>query len=76
MRWIEDPDESGPSSFVTDTGCTVRVVPDWDATKGQWTGNTRLILRMEQPDDGRWAEVMLTTAECRALRLLLERRSA
>ena len=66
MRWLDS------TSFVTDTGCTVRVVPHRWADADRPSDNTLLILRMDQPGDGREAEVMLTPVERVALRLLLE----
>lgn len=72
MRWVDNEGRI-PYSFVTDTGCTVRVVPHRTVGQGS-TGNTLLILRMDQPDDGREAEVMLSPEECLALQILLERR--
>jgi hypothetical protein len=45
--------------FTTETGCTIRVIP-WHVTGRQ---QSSLTLTMEQPGDGRRAEVQLTDEE-------------
>jgi hypothetical protein len=53
--------------FTTDSGCTVQVrTLEWDKTKRV------LSLTMEQEDDGRHAEVLLSDQERAWLRTLLE----
>jgi hypothetical protein len=58
--------------FVTRYGCTVRVVPRWSVREERFNGDVVLILRMEQPEDGRIAEVVLTPEERKRLSALLQ----
>ena len=57
------------SGFTTDTGCLIDV-------HHASPGRTFLRLEMQQPMDGRRAEVMLTEQECDALAALLKDRDA
>ena len=57
--------------FDTETGCRIRVVPNH--TYFGRTPDSILVLRMADPGDYRWAEVLLTPSERRRLANILLR---